>query len=91
MAGLSVVGVLLENLGAEVERAGLAKDQLMQDVRVKLRQNGIKMVDLNKSLGIYLELRANCMFVEQIRSFVYSVSLFLRQPVIPYSCAGVYR
>jgi hypothetical protein len=82
LKGLSVVGVLLENLGVEVERAGLTKDQLTQDVQLKLRQNGIKVVDRNQSLGIYLELRANCVFLEQTRSFVYSVSLFLRQPVI---------
>jgi hypothetical protein len=82
LKGLSELGVVVGNPGAEARRAGLTEVQLRQDVELKLKQNGLRVVDGNQSLGIYLELRANCVYLEQTRSFVYSVSLFFRQPVI---------
>lgn len=82
LKGLSELGVVVGDLGADAKRTGLTEVQLRQDVELKLKQSGLRVVDPNQSLGIYLELHANCVYLEQTRSFVYSVSLFFRQPVI---------
>jgi hypothetical protein len=83
LKGVSVVGVLVERVSAEAQRAGLTEDQLLQDVQLKLRQNGLKVVDNDQAGGMKLYLNVSCYFLEQRRQFVYSILLGFNQPVVP--------
>ncbi len=82
LKGISEVGVRVSSLGVDEKRAGLTEAQLLEDVQAKLKQSGLRVVDMDKAAGIYLDLHPKCAHIGQSRSFVYSVLLFFRQPVL---------
>jgi hypothetical protein len=62
-------------------RRGLRADQLLQDVQLKPRQNGFRVVEMVQAEWKCLSLNLTCIYVEQSRHFAYSIVLAFVQPV----------
>jgi hypothetical protein len=85
LRGLKEVGVLVEDLGPEIERSGLSITQIQTDVELRLRMAGIKVLSKEEYFETpwspYLYVHVNVFKAEAIRAYVYSISVELEQDV----------
>src|SRR2546430_1281063 len=63
LKGLSGVGVLVENLRADVEAEGLRKADILTDVELRLRKNGIKVLTGTEQSKAPATAGAPCLYV----------------------------
>jgi hypothetical protein len=87
LRGLKGVGVIIENLPSEVEKAGLLKNQLQVEVEFKLRSAGIKVLtreECAKTPGepyLYINININTSKTES-NLYPYTVDAMLIQKVM---------
>lgn len=87
LRGLKGVGVIIENLPPEVEKAGLLKKQLQVEVEFKLRSAGIKVLtreECMKTPGepyLYINININTSKTES-NIYPYTVDAMLIQKVM---------
>ncbi len=87
LGGLKGVGVIIENLPTEVEKAGLLKRQLQVEVEFKLRSAGIKVLtreECMKTPGepyLYINININTSKTES-NIYPYTVDAMLIQKVM---------
>jgi hypothetical protein len=83
LVGLKGVALLVEELGAEAEKAGLSRSTFQTDVELKLRQAGIRILSVEEQITTpgapYLYLNVNVLKLQS--GYVYDAGLFLRQSV----------
>lgn len=84
LRGLKGVYVVVEDLGGEIEKAGLTKAQILTDMELKLRMAGIKVLsreDWLKETGMP-HLYVNCsVLLVSTSSFVFHITVSLKQQV----------
>jgi len=82
LRGVEGVQVVIEDLGPEVERAGLTKQQFQTDVELRLRKAGIRVLTKEERLRTpgypYLYINVNTM-LHSDRPAVFSIEVELRQ------------
>ena len=85
LKGLGGLGVVVEDMRAEVERDGLTRDQLQADVELRLRKAGIRVVkrdDVAATPGApYLYVNLNALKDPDVALYVYALGLELTQRV----------
>lgn len=87
LRGLKGVGVIIEDLPAEVEKAGLLKSQLQVEVEFKLRSAGIKVLTREECLKtpgepyLYINININTSKTES-SIFPYTIDAMLIQKVM---------
>jgi hypothetical protein len=81
LKGLSAVMVIVDNLSPDLERAGITKDQLVIDIQLKLRQDGIKVED--SLLLPRLHVSVHDTYAKSQAIFGYHINLDLLPEVIP--------
>ena len=83
--GLKEVGVFVEDIDPEAIKDGLSKEQIKTDVESKLREAGIKVVPVEKSLPLptspYLYIIVNTVKFLSGLEYVYGTSVQLKQVV----------
>jgi len=80
------VHVVIEKLGQGEYRDGLATDLILKDVELRLRQNGITVLT-EQGMRIYpgnplLYININAIKINNVKSYIYSLSIELEQSVI---------
>lgn len=85
LKGLDGLLVIVEDLGAEVERDGLTRDQLQADVELRLRKAGIRVVKRDDAAATpgapYLYVNLNALKHPDVALYVYALGLELTQRV----------
>ena len=83
--GLKEVGVFVEDIDPEAIKDGLSKEQIKTDVESKLREAGIKVVPVEKSLSLptspYLYVIISTVKFCSGLEYVYGTSVQLKQVV----------
>lgn len=83
--GLKAVAVFVENIDPEALKDGLSKEQIKTEVESRLREAGIKVVPIDKSLIIptspYLYIIVNTVKFSSGLEYVYGTSVQLKQVV----------
>jgi len=87
LKGIGAILVIIEEIEADVERAGLSNATLQTDVEVRLRQSGIRVIsssERNTVQGSYANLyvNVNVLHSSNCLSYVYSVRAEVTQPVL---------
>jgi len=84
--GLKAVAVFVENIDQEAIKDGLSKEQIKTDVELRLREAGIKVVPIEKSLSLstpsYLYVIVNTVKFVSGLEYVYGTSVQLKQVVV---------
>jgi hypothetical protein len=85
LKGIKGVTVLMEDLGKEEESDGLSKKTILNDIELRLRQNGIKVFSENESYytpgSPYLYIHTTFKKINNISAYVYAVNIELGQDV----------
>jgi hypothetical protein len=86
LRGLKGIGLLLEPLNPEIEKAGIARDQLKQDVALQLRQSGIRVLNEEvrgaESGKPYLYINLNAYSWREEVIYGYSLKVDLNQLIL---------
>ncbi|MBU2495848.1 MAG: hypothetical protein KJ935_05065 [Candidatus Omnitrophica bacterium] len=84
--GLKTVAVFVENIDQEAVKDGLSKEQIKIDVELRLREAGIQVVPVEKSLSLstpsYLYVIVNTVKFSSGLEYVYGTSVQLKQVVV---------
>jgi len=84
--GLKAVAVFVEDIDQETVQDGLSKEQIKTDVELRLREAGIKVVPVEKSLSFstpsYLYIIVNTVKFSSGLEYVYGTSVQLKQVVV---------
>jgi len=84
--GLKAVAVFVEDIDQEAIKDGLSKEQIKSDVELRLREAGIKVVPVEKSLNFstpsYLYIIVNTVKFSSGLEYVYGTSVQLKQVVV---------
>lgn len=81
LKGLTSVGVVVEDFNPELVKDGIDKDQIQQDVELRLRKAGIKVVSLSTALRPYLHVLMASTRIGNTRTHAFSIKVSLRQSV----------
>ena len=84
--GLKAVAVFVENIDQDAVKDGLNKEQIKTDVESRLREAGIKVVPVEKSLSLptspYLYIIVSTVKFSSGLEYVYGTSVQLKQVVV---------
>jgi hypothetical protein len=81
LSGLKAVRVVIEDFGPKLGEDGLDKDQVQQDVELRLRQSRIKVVSKETARTPYLYVRIGS-FRLNTGAIAFSIAVSLRQYVL---------
>jgi hypothetical protein len=83
LRGIEGVLVAVEDLGSDVEQAGLTRQQLQTDVELRLRHAGIRVLTQAERLGMpgapYLYINVNVYLRSEIPLVAFSIDVTLKQ------------
>jgi hypothetical protein len=82
LKGLSAVRVIVEDFSAQIVDAGLHNDQIQQDVELRLRKAGIKVVSQDTSSAPFINVVIGGVKVPRTNGTAYAMTLTLSQYVI---------
>jgi hypothetical protein len=81
LKGLGAVRVVVEDFNGPLIEVGLNKDQIQQDVELRLRKSGIKVTSQDASVP-YIDVLIGGAKVPRTSAMVYAMTLDLYQPVL---------
>jgi hypothetical protein len=85
LAGISVMGVVVQDLTKDAIEAGLIKEQIRTDVELKLRREGIRIVSEEEQLKVpgspCINVQINCLRHKTLPILVFDINVTLIQGV----------
>jgi hypothetical protein len=85
LRGIKSIEVLVENINEEAEKDGLKRDQILNDVELRLREHGIKNTPIHEkgkqSSQVYLYINLNIHKLYKSQIYIFGLNVELHQMV----------
>ena len=82
LKGITAVRVVVEDFSSVLIAAGLNKDQIQQDVELRLRKAGVKVVSQDTDSAPFIDLVIGGVNVSRTNATAYAMTLALYQSVL---------